>query len=133
MPDATLRFELFSRDVAAARAFLEGALGFVATREDGGYAEMSLGAVRIGLADARTLPPEHPLKPTSQDELLGRGVEIVIETDDVETAYVRAAASGSAIGVPLARRPWGLTDFRLLSPDGYYLRVPRGASLPPRG
>ncbi|MCI0184925.1 hypothetical protein MM817_03222 [Acidibacillus sp. S0AB] len=27
------------------------------------------------------------------------------------------------INAPLEVRPWGLTDFRLLDPDGYYLRI----------
>jgi uncharacterized glyoxalase superfamily protein PhnB len=30
---------------------------------------------------------------------------------------------GSRMVEPLAARPWGQTDFRLIDPDGYYVRV----------
>jgi len=52
----------------------------------------------------------------------GYGVEIVIVVDDLDTVY--AAAQGFArIVSPLRERPWGLRDFRLEDPFGYYLRV----------
>ena len=53
----------------------------------------------------------------------GLGVEIVIEVDDVEGWCERVAASGHPILKPLQERPWGLRDFRISDPDGYYLRV----------
>lgn len=52
----------------------------------------------------------------------GYGVEIVIVVDDLDAVY--AAAQGFArIVSPLRERPWGLRDFRLEDPFGYYLRV----------
>jgi predicted ester cyclase len=53
----------------------------------------------------------------------GLGVEIVIEVDDVERCQERVAASGHPILEPLQDRPWGLRDFRISDPDGYYLRI----------
>jgi lactoylglutathione lyase len=53
----------------------------------------------------------------------GLGVEIVIEVDDVDGWRDRVAASGHEILEPLQERPWGLRDFRISDPDGYYLRV----------
>lgn len=35
----------------------------------------------------------------------------------------RVVAAGWSLAEDLTRRPWGLVDFRLLDPDGYYLRV----------
>ena len=120
--DESVRLELFSRDVPALRAFFESAFGFVTERNAGGYVEMTLGSVRLGLADVKDLPPGHPLKPDGA-ERLGLGVEIVIETENVDGAYARAFASGSAIASGLAAQPWGLRDFLLLAPDGFYVRV----------
>ena len=53
----------------------------------------------------------------------GLGVEIVLEVDDVDGCQERVADSGHPILEPLQERPWGLRDFRIIDPDGYYLRV----------
>lgn len=54
------------------------------------------------------------------------GLEIGIVVDDLEQAYQTAgtfAEKGFVIKGKIERRPWGPRDFRLLSPDGYYLRI----------
>jgi lactoylglutathione lyase len=51
------------------------------------------------------------------------GVEIVLEVDDVAAAHDRVMAAGYPVEQDLQRRPWGLTDFRLHDPAGYYLRI----------
>jgi predicted enzyme related to lactoylglutathione lyase len=53
----------------------------------------------------------------------GLGVEIVLEVDDVDGCHERVADSGHPILEPLRDRPWGLRDFRISDPDGYYLRL----------
>jgi predicted enzyme related to lactoylglutathione lyase len=52
----------------------------------------------------------------------GFGVEIVYMVDDVETYYEQVKEFATVVE-PLVRRPWGLLDFRLEDPNGYYLRV----------
>jgi lactoylglutathione lyase len=54
----------------------------------------------------------------------------VLEVDDVTTERDQIAAAGWPLDEDLRDRPWGLTDFRLLDPAGYYLRV---TSREPRG
>ena len=90
---------------------------------DPSYAELRLGDVVIGLGHVGGLTDGHPLRPRDGDERLGLGVEIVIETDDVDAAYQRALASGYRLAGELGQRSWGLRDFRVVSPDGYYVRV----------
>lgn len=119
----TVRFELFSRDVATSIRFFTDVLGFAASGNDPSYIELRLGSVVIGLAGVEGLPGGHPLRPRNGDERLGLGVEIVIETDDVDAAYGRALDSGYGVAAELRERPWGLRDFRVVSPDGYYVRV----------
>lgn len=55
--------------------------------------------------------------------LMGAGVEIVLESADVKADYARVVASSYPLSAPLEHRPWGLTDFRVADPDGYYIRV----------
>jgi hypothetical protein len=54
---------------------------------------------------------------------LPAGTELVLETDDVTTERDRIAGTGWPLEDDLTERPWGLTDFRLYDPDGYYFRV----------
>jgi catechol 2,3-dioxygenase-like lactoylglutathione lyase family enzyme len=122
MPAETLRFELFVRDVEASTGFFTQILGFSIHRSDGTYVELRCGGVTIGLAPASALPTTHPIR-ADRTERLGLGVEIVIETDDVDDAYRKAEASGYPIATALDARAWGLRDFRVVSPDGYYVRV----------
>jgi lactoylglutathione lyase len=53
----------------------------------------------------------------------GLGVEIVLEVEDVHATLARVEAAGYPVFEPLQTRPWGLADFRIVDPDGYYLRI----------
>lgn len=52
----------------------------------------------------------------------GYGVEIVLLVADVETYYQNVEAFANVVD-PLSLRPWGLKDFRIVDPFGYYLRI----------
>lgn len=51
----------------------------------------------------------------------GYGVELVLQVKDVNRLY-QAAKSLGAVVEDMMDRPWGLTDFRIADPYGYYLR-----------
>lgn len=113
---ATLRVEIFPADIDETIAFYTR-LGFqVIGRSDGSprYASMRLGDVRIGASEAERVNPAQRAVPS--------GTEIVIEVDDVQAFRDRAAADGRTLEEDLRERPWGLIDFRMTDPDGYYLR-----------
>ncbi|MGO1165182.1 MAG: VOC family protein [Janibacter sp.] len=99
---ATLRIEIFPSDIDRAVAFY-AALGFeVVGRKEGPprYASIRRDDVRIGMVQSPRQPRESRTVPI--------GTEIVVVVDDV-----RAERD----------REWGLTDFRVHDPDGYYLRI----------
>jgi lactoylglutathione lyase len=50
-------------------------------------------------------------------------VEIVLETPDLDALYERVRRSGYPLAAAMQDRPWGLRDFRVADPDGYYLRI----------
>ncbi|MER7002840.1 hypothetical protein ABT297_07310 [Dactylosporangium sp. NPDC000555] len=45
--------------------------------------------------------------------------------DELQALYAHCLAR-AAISEPLALQSWGLHDFRLIDPDGYYVRVTHG-------
>ncbi len=119
-----LRLELFVEDMDRAIAFYRDVLGFTLLRRDDGYASVRRGRVTLGIGPIEKLPDVGGY--FTRPRLRGRrglGVEIVLEVDDVHEEYQRVRRTGWPIVDPLASRSWGLDDFRLVDPDGYYLRI----------
>ena len=58
-------------------------------------------------------------------KLAGRvpGLEIGIVVADLDAAFAAAKKSDWRIERGIAKQPWGVRDFRVLSPDGFYLRI----------
>ena len=120
---AALRLELFVDDVPAARAFYTQVLGFTAgAAHDDCYVPLQRGSARLALNARAALPAAHPIQ-AAPGERLGRGIELVLEVEDVAVVYAQVQAAGWPLASTLARRPWGLVDFRVVDPDGYYVRV----------
>jgi lactoylglutathione lyase len=112
-------------DVDVAVAFYEEVLAFHVVRDerdtDAPYVALERGGVRLGLAQRPDVPDRGQRRPPV-------GVELVVEVDDVDADRDRVLAARWPLVEDLTARPWGLTDFRLLDPDGYYWRV---TSCPP--
>jgi lactoylglutathione lyase len=119
-----VRFELFVRDLGVAVAFYTGVMGFDLIREEPGYSSLRRGEVILGLGPISKLPAESGYFTRDiADQRRGLGVEIVLEVNDLDAYHARILASGYEIFEPLRGRPWGLRDFRVVDPDGYYLRI----------
>ena len=110
-----VRLELFVQDMDQAIAFYSHILGFEVLRREEDYASLRKGTFLLGLGPIAKLPAAR-----------GLGVEIVLEVDDVHLIYEHVHSCGYPIEAPLQKRKWGLTDFRLVDPDGYYLRITSG-------
>lgn len=109
-------------DVPEAVAFFVDGLGFRSMESEAGYVSLELSAVRLAIVDRSHLPAGHPLL-AAPGERQGLGVEIVIEVRDVDAVYERICSRGIALASALGTRPWGLRDFRVMVPCGYYVRV----------
>jgi predicted enzyme related to lactoylglutathione lyase len=120
-----LRFELFVSDLERASRFYERALGFVIDASHGprseSYIQIANGSACIGLGTIASLPETHYFCPTA-GRRSGVGVEIVLEVEDVK-AYAERAQTVCDLFEALQLRRWGRWDFRIVDPDGYYIRV----------
>jgi lactoylglutathione lyase len=116
----TPRFEIFPQDLDAIVDFYARVLSFSITKDQRGdpeaYVGLSRGEVHIGAA--RRAGPTSPAERRPPI-----GVELVLEVDDIAAERDRVVAAGWPLEEDLQDRPWGLTDFRILDPAGYYLRV----------
>jgi lactoylglutathione lyase len=126
-----LRIELFVEDLDVSVTFYRDVLGFQVVRRTDDYVSIRHGAVVLGVGPVAKLP-EHTDGPGFSRRRLdidkGAGVEIVLEVDSVEelsALHEHCQARGTVVE-ELQQRPWGLRDFRLVDPDGYYLRITHG-------
>jgi catechol 2,3-dioxygenase-like lactoylglutathione lyase family enzyme len=114
-----LRVELFVASLDVFADFYTSVLGFAVTddrrQSRSPYLAVRRDEVRIGAVpvaggidhSARAVPV---------------GTELVLEVDDLAAERDRVVAAGWPLESDLRARSWGLTDFRLHDPDGYYLR-----------
>ncbi|MGY5802799.1 VOC family protein [Rhizobium sp. LEGMi12c] len=117
-----LRLELFVADVTASIEFYRRALNFKVVGETSEqYTMLSNGEAVISVNKREVLGPDHPLR-VANGERPGLGVEIVLSVEDLEASYDAARGCGRPVS-ELALQPWGLRDFRIADPDGYYIRV----------
>lgn len=111
-------------DLDAAVRFYVDVLAFDVDRDERSgpspYVALRRGVARVGLAQRDDVVKAGQRRPTT-------GVELVLEVADVTSARDRVAAAGWPIEENLTPRPWGLVDFRLLDPAGYYWRVTSSA------
>ena len=80
------------------------------------YLALRRADVHLGAGARRSIPDTEARRPPI-------GVELVLEVDDIDSEHDRISATGWPMTEGLTRRPWGLRDFRLLDPDGYYWRI----------
>jgi predicted enzyme related to lactoylglutathione lyase len=113
----TLRIELFTTDPHRSADFYRRVLRF--SGQPGGaddYTALQRDQVTLGISPHPTAgDPTHRRPPT--------GTEIVLEVDDLAAEYAYVRDAGWPIDAPITEQPWGLVDFRIVDPDGYYLRI----------
>ncbi|MBY5635915.1 glyoxalase [Rhizobium leguminosarum] len=117
-----LSLELFVESPEKSLDFYRRVLGFeVQGSASTEYTMLKNGDAVVAINSRSALSTDHPLRIAS-GQRAGLGVEIVLKVADVEDAYRAAKESGWPVS-DLALQPWGLRDFRLVDPDGYYVRV----------
>jgi hypothetical protein len=103
----------FFRDVAE----------FQLLRREGRYAELETERGELLLIDPAMLPEGHPFHGKITGTGQGLGVEIGVVVADLDKAHAAAARHPAwKISSGIVLRPWGVRDFRVLAPDGYYVR-----------
>ena len=123
VPAAQLQVNLAVHEMDRMVQFYVHTLGFKQMVMNPGYVLLHRGALIIGLKTDDLL--WHPaLTEQPRDEVIrGIGVELVLEVSDIEQFYTHIQQAGITIQEPLTDRPWGVKDFRILDPEGYYWRV----------
>jgi len=121
-----LFLELYTQDVKGYQAFLEAVAGYKAEKVEGNWATLvtERGEIMLnGVKDPGAMPEPFRGKLTGQGQ--GIGVEIGLVVEDLDKSYAEATKyrdKGWKITSGIVSRPWGVRDYRIVTPDGYYLR-----------
>lgn len=115
--------ELYVEDLAYYVRIFHDALGFEVTRDEGDWLELrsSHGTVLLNRFDDPE--PGHPFERYRDQPRRGMGVEIGIVVNRVEESWVKAKQIPGCVVTDVRLQDWGLTDYRILTPHGYYLRI----------
>ena len=117
---ASLRLEIFTSDYPRCIAFYSNILQFNIIRNEPTYLYMNKGDIYLA-----ALPDlsEEAMAEKAAYRQPPRGVEIVFEVDDLDAERDHVVQKGWKLDNDIQLQPWGLKDFRLTDPDGYYLRI----------
>lgn len=116
----TLRCEIFPPDLDATVDFYTRVLRFTLDRDErhttSPYIALRRGEVLLGAASREVAVARDQRRPPT-------GVELVLEVDDVLAERDHVGRLGWPLEEDLIARQWGLRDFRVLDPSGYYLGI----------
>lgn len=110
-------------------SFFESVADFRLMSRKPGYIVAQSDRAELTFIDPKFWSGGHPFSGKLTGSGQGLGIEIGIVVADLDKAYAAALKfkdKGWPISTGIVRRPWGVRDFRVLAPDGYYLRFTEG-------
>lgn len=113
---ASLRLEIFPSDLERSLAFYIDTLQFTIRKRKENYVFMGRGDIFLA---AIGIPTEETLEEKEAYRRPPKGLEIVIEVDDLKAERDRIVGAGYKLDADITKQEWGLTDFRIVDPDGY--------------
>jgi lactoylglutathione lyase len=126
---ASLRIEIFPADLEKCINFYITVMRFELLSRKDGYAYLGRDSIFIG-ADQSHHDRGLLEGVNQQSRKPPVGTEIVLEVDDLEEEREWIVSHQWRLDTDIKMQNWGLKDFRILDPDGYYLRItthsPRG-------
>jgi|SRR5580700_8508133 lactoylglutathione lyase len=115
--------ELYVEDPAYYVRIFRDALGFEVVRDEGTFVELRSARGLVILNAFEDADAGHPFEHYRHEKRRGLGVEIGIVTDRLRETWELARRIEGCVVSDIVQQEWGMTDYRILTPHGYYLRV----------
>lgn len=115
--------ELYTLDIPASTRLFTEVFGFKVTQDELGFIGLRSPNAIVLLNDGHDLPAGHRFQGKITGRNHGDCVEIGMVVKDLEQARQRAKALGRYQVTDIVLQDWGMRDFRIVTDEGFYLRV----------
>jgi catechol 2,3-dioxygenase-like lactoylglutathione lyase family enzyme len=115
--------ELYVTDLPYYVALFRDGLGLEVVDDDGGFVKLQSRHATVMLNTGGELGDSHPFARFVDAPRRGLGVELGFVTGDLERARQALLRIPGHTVSDVTHQPWGMSDFRVLTREGYYLRV----------
>jgi hypothetical protein len=129
--DGFVFVELYVEEPAYYVRIFRDALEFEVVRDEGDFVQLRSKRGMILLNAFEDPDAGHPFEHYRREKRRGMGVEIGIVTDHLERTWAKARLVEGCVVSDVVVQEWGMTDYRILTPHGYYLRVTTPPGAPP--
>jgi lactoylglutathione lyase len=113
-------YEIYVKSLDVSEKFY-GILGLKTFRKQSDFVVMVAEGLKIHLCPIEDCPEY--LANVDRSKIAGSRVEFCFVTNQIESLYEAFVLNQIAIHEELQERPWGKMDFRVIDPDGAYLRI----------
>lgn len=120
--EAYMRLELFVQNLKRSVDFYKNVIQLDLYSQNETSARFRSKNLNILLTQQNILSKDHYFSNISTSRK-GVGVEIIIIVPDIQNFHQRISEMEIELESQLKQQEWGLKDFRLVDPDGYYLRI----------
>ncbi|WP_243387450.1 VOC family protein [Bacillus kexueae] len=117
-----LRLELFVKDLQRSVDFYKNVIQLELSSQNESSAMFKAENINLLLTQEDVISENHYFREIKTSRK-GLGVEIILVVPDVQSYYQRICEMQIDLESELKQQEWGMTDFRLTDPDGYYLRI----------
>ena len=115
--------EMFVADTATAVDYYRTLFDLSVHHQDGSFTELHGHGLRFNICGLDELPEHLASRSAEANRQVGSRVELCFVVSDIQEVFRRAVAMEAVVAEPIMERSWGRTDFRLVGPEGAYLRI----------
>ncbi|PGV58272.1 VOC family protein [Bacillus cereus] len=119
--DHLFRVQLNVHDIEKSLLFYEEIFGLKLYKRSMNAARFNHDQFSLLLANDSTLNANHYFY--NRKEMKGNGFELIIVVDRIEDVYERCKEKRCTIQEEIQTYPWEMRGFKVLDPDGYFLRI----------
>lgn len=116
------RVELYVKDIEESLKFYQDIIGLELYGRNERSGRFNYDCFSLLLASEKVLEEEHYFNKAHSD-VKGNGFELIIVVDELEKVYERCLECNYPIEVETEKYPWDMRGFKILDPDGYFLRI----------
>ncbi|WP_077617523.1 VOC family protein [Bacillus sinesaloumensis] len=117
------RVELYVKDIEESIKFYQDIIGLELFGRNERSARFNYDCFSLLLTSESILLHGHYFNQKAKSNVKGNGFELIIVVDALEKVYQRCLNSDYPIEVEVEKYPWDMRGFKIVDPDGYFLRI----------